>query len=227
MEPFTTITGELLDQLLTPMAGPLGLTTSAAEVGGFISGAITVYLCARGSVWNWPISIVNGLLWLVLFAGVGLYADAGLQAAYLVLSVYGWFHWLRGGPTGIDDLHVTRASRMALGACVAASIVGILGIYWLLDTQTSSTVPLADATTTTFSLVASWLLARKHIENWPLWIVGVNIPYIAIYLYKGLALTASLQLVFIALSVMGWYGWRRHLVEPRPATPSVSGALAS
>ena len=121
------------------------------------------------------------------------------------LSVYGWFHWLRGGPTGSDDLPVTRAPRGTLGICVAASILGILGIYWLLETQTSSTVPLADATTTTLSLVASWLLARKHIENWPLWIVGVNIPFIAIYLYKGLALTASLQLVFIGLSVMGWY----------------------
>jgi nicotinamide mononucleotide transporter len=227
MEPFTTLAGQLLDQLLTPLYGPLGLTTSAAEIGGFISGVITVYLCARGSVWNWPISIVNGLLWLVLFAGVGLYADAGLQVAYLVLSVYGWLHWLRGGPAGSDDLPVTRATRRTLVICVAASIVGILGLTWLLDSQTSSTVPLADATTTTFSLVASWLLARKHIENWPLWIAGVNIPFIAIYLYKGLGLTASLQLVFIALSVMGWIEWRRRLVGPAPATPSPSGALAS
>jgi nicotinamide mononucleotide transporter len=227
MEPFTILVGQLLDQLLAPLHGPLGLTTSAAEVGGFISGVITVYLCARGSIWNWPISIVNNLLWLVLFAGVGLYADAGLQVAYLGLSVYGWFHWLRGGPTGSDDLPVTRASRRTLGVCVVASILGILVIHWLLETQTSSTVPLADATTTTLSLVASWLLARKHIETWPLWIAGVNIPFIAIYLYKGLGLTASLQLVFIVLSVMGWVEWRRRLGGPAPATPSPRGALAS
>jgi nicotinamide mononucleotide transporter len=72
-------------------------------------------------------------------------------------------------------------------------------------------VAFADAATTVLSLVAYFLLARKHIENWPIWIFGVNLPYIALYLVKGLVLTAALQRLFIALSIRGWVNWRRDL----------------
>ena len=82
-------------------------------------------------------------------------------------------------------------------------------------------MPYPDAATTVLSLVAQLLLTRKHIDNWPVWIFGVNVPYIAIYLYKGLALTAALQLVFIALSVIGWRAWLRAIA----GTPGNRGAV--
>jgi nicotinamide mononucleotide transporter len=83
----------------------------------------------------------------------------------------------------------------------------------------SSTVPFPDAATTVLSLAAYYLLAQKHIETWPIWIFGVNLPYLALYLYKGLVLTAALQPLFIALSIRGWINWRRDLrvVQANPA----------
>lgn len=106
--------------------------------------------------------------------------------------------------------HVTRvvAFRLA-GVGVAATV----GLSWLLMTQTSSTLPIPDAFTTIASLAATWLLARRHVENWPLWIVAVDLPYTIIYLIKDLPLTASLQLVYIALSAIGWLRWRREMGE--------------
>ncbi len=90
-------------------------------------------------------------------------------------------------------------------------LAAIAGVGTFLATATDSTVPYPDAATMVLSLAAQVLLTRKHIETWPVWIFGVNLPFIAIYLYKGLALTAGLQLVFIALSVAGWIAWRRSM----------------
>ena len=82
--------------------------------------------------------------------------------------------------------------------------------------------------TMVLSLVAIFLLARKHLDSWPVWIFGVNIPYLALYAYKGLYLTAALQLVFIALSVAGWRAWRRSYEgdRPAPSTPSEAQRVA-
>jgi nicotinamide mononucleotide transporter len=86
-------------------------------------------------------------------------------------------------------------------------------------------VPYPDAATTVLSLIAQLLLTRKHVDNWPVWIFGVNVPYIALYLYKGLALTAVLQLVFIALSAIGWRSWLRELRQGRAVATAATPAL--
>ena len=116
---------------------------------------------------------------------------------------------------------VTFAPNRLRLALASVAVVGTLAFGAFLDATTDSTVPYPDAATTVLSLVAQLLLTRKHIDNWPVWIFGVNVPYIALYLYKGLALTAALQLVFIALSVMGWRAWPRASREQ----PGTRGAV--
>jgi nicotinamide mononucleotide transporter len=173
---------------------------------------VTVWLAARNNPGSWLIGIVNNIAWLILFFDAGLFADAGLQVAYMVISVYGWFHWLRGGvaATPAPITHVTRRTVVALG-CL--SLLATTALSWFLMSQMSSTLPIPDAFTTVMSLAATWLLARRHIESWPLWIIAVNVPFTVIYLVKELPLTASLQLVYIALSASGWLRWRREMAE--------------
>lgn len=187
---------------LLPYLEPLAVLTGIASV------ALTV----RQHIVNWPIGIVSSALFLALFLTAGLYADSMLQVLYVVLGLYGWWHWLHGGPKG-DDLPVTTASTRLRIALVVATVAGTLAFGVFLSSATDSTVPFPDAATTVLSLVAQLLLTRKHIESWPVWIFGVNVPYIAIYLYKGLAMTAALQLVYIALSVAGWAAWRRSMAS--------------
>jgi len=215
--------------LFAPLSLPLGLVSSWAELGGFVTGAASVALAARASIWTWPVGIANGLFWLALFLANGLYADSALQVVYIALGVYGTWHWLRGGPQRADDLPVSRVPPQTGLVVVGASGVAIVLGTWLLATRTNSTVPFLDVETTVVSLAATFLLTRKHIENWPAWIVGVNVPYIGLYLGKGLALTAILQLVFIALSVVGWARWRRELrasdAARMGAVPAVGAAV--
>jgi nicotinamide mononucleotide transporter len=194
-----------------------------------VTGIAAVALTVKQRVINWPIGIVSTALFLYLFVRAGLYADSALQVLYIGLSLYGWWHWLQGGPTG-DDLAVSSVSKRSLviGFVLVVCSVGAVGAF--LDASTDSTVPYPDAATTVLSVAAQILLTRKLIESWPLWIFGVNVPYVAIYVYKGLPLTAALQFVFIALSIAGWLEWRRSMLESRSGAsataPSVTGATA-
>jgi nicotinamide mononucleotide transporter len=192
-----------------------------------VTGIAAVALTVKQRVINWPIGIVSTALFLYLFVRAGLYADSALQVLYIGLNLYGWWHWLQGGPTG-DDLAVSSVSKRSLviGFVLVVCSVGAVGAF--LDASTDSTVPYPDAATTVLSVAAQILLTRKLIESWPLWIFGVNVPYVAIYVYKGLPLTAALQFVFIALSIAGWLEWRRSMLESRSGAsataPSVTGA---
>ena len=184
-----------------------------------LTGIACVALTVRERISNWPVGILSSALFLVLFLSAGLYADSMLQVVYVGIGFYGWRHWLTGGPHG-NDLPVTTASPRLRAALVLAAVAGTLAFGTFLDGATDSTVPYPDAATTVLSLVAQLLLTRKYIESWPVWIFGVNVPYIALYLYKGLAMTAALQLVYIALSIAGWAAWRRSM-----ATQAVPGPL--
>jgi nicotinamide mononucleotide transporter len=186
------------------------------EALGFATGIASVWLFARQHLAAWPVGIVTSLCWFVLFLLSGLYADSGLQVFYVGVSLYGWWHWVHGRSSTRVELPVTHTpSRLSLALC-GVTVAATLAFWAFLDRATDSTVPLPDAATTVLSLVAYFLLARKHIENWPIWIFGVNLPYVALYLYKGLVLTAALQPLFILLSVRGWLSWRRDLRAVRP-----------
>jgi nicotinamide mononucleotide transporter len=154
---------------------------------------------------------VTSLCWFALFLQFGLYADSGLQVFYVAVSLYGWWHWLAGKPAADEELPVTHTPRRLALGLIGVALAGTLVLGLFLDRATDSTVPFPDAVTTVLSLIAYFLLARKHIENWPIWIFGVNLPFLALYLYKGLVLTAALQPLFIAVSILGWISWRRDL----------------
>jgi nicotinamide mononucleotide transporter len=200
-----------LDALIEPLA--------------VLTGIACVALTVRQRILSWPVGIASSALFLVLFLRAGLYADTALQVLYIGLGLYGWWHWLHGGPSR-DSLPVTTASTASRAAMTVGALVVTVLVGALLDGFTDSTVPYPDAATTVLSITAQLLLTRKLIETWPVWIFGVNVPYIAIYLYKGLALTAALQLVFIALSVLGWAAWRRSMAEDRQARGSGAPAEA-
>lgn len=186
------------------------------EPAAVITGIVCVALTVRRHIVNWPIGIVSSALFLALFMRAGLYADSILQVLYVGLGFYGWRHWLRGGP-GDREAPVGVASWRFRGLLAVGVVLATLAFGAFLDATTDSTVPYPDAATTVLSLTAQLLLTRKLIDNWPVWIFGVNVPYIGLYLYKGLGMTAALQILYIALSVAGWVAWRRALSAERAA----------
>lgn len=197
----------MIDWLNSTAVTTFGAPTTWAEVLGFATGLVNVWLLVRRHILNWPVGILNVLLLMLVFWSAGLYADAGLQTVYVLLGLYGWWAWLHGGAS--RSPLVVRATTRAEWIVLAGAGVVLTGGLWLfLDRLTSSTVPLADAFTTALSLLATYGQSRKLIENWWLWIAA-DLIYIPLYGYKDLWLTALLYVAFLALCIAGLRAWRK------------------
>ena len=185
------------------------------ELIGAILGLISVWLTVRQNIWCWPTGLVMVALYAVVFFRAKLYADAGLQLVYVVLQIYGWYEWLHGGKDQ-GRLEVTRITlRLGLALGVIAAVATALMGYGLA-TRTDAALPYWDSAATVLSLVAQWMLARKLIENWLVWIT-VDVLSIGIYLAKGLYPTTVLYAAFLVLAALGWVEWRKTLKSLQPA----------
>jgi len=174
-------------------------------------GILSVWLLARQRVWGWPVGLVNVVLFIVVFREARLYAAMGLQVVYVVLLLYGWYAWLRGG-SGHETLPVRRTPRRAIVPMAIGGVAGAFALGTFLYRQTDASLPFLDATLTSFSLVAQGMQTRKWIENWLVWL-AVDVAYVGMYLSKQLFLTSGLYAVFLGLAVMGWVEWRRTLAK--------------
>ena len=182
---------------------------STVEIVAALFGVVSVYLSIRQNVWNWPVGIVNVGLYVIVFYGARLYADMGLQVVYIILALYGWYHWLYGG-AGRSPLPVTRARPRELLIALVLGAAGAWGIGALLARFTNASLPHLDATLTSASLVAQWMATRKLLENWVLWIAA-DIVYVGMFIYKRLYPTAALYVVFTVLAIWGYAQWKASL----------------
>ncbi|HEU4561795.1 MAG TPA: nicotinamide riboside transporter PnuC [Longimicrobium sp.] len=172
-----------------------------------VFGIISVYLSVRENVWSWPTAIVNVSLYVYIFLGARLYADMGLQVFYIGISFYGWWNWLYGGENH-TELHVTRLPRRMAVILAAGGIAGAAALGTLLHRTTNADFPYIDSTLTVASLIAQYLMTRKVLENWVIWVVA-DVAYIGMYFSKELYPTAFLYSVFLVLATMGYFQWKR------------------
>ena len=195
---------------------------SSIEIVAAVFGVTSVFLSVRQNIWSWPTAIVNVGLYIIVFYNSKLYADTGLQVIYVVLNAYGWYHWLYGGKNR-TELPVSRTSARLWLLLVALGATGTALIGTLLSQKTDAALPYIDAATTSTSLVAQWMMTRKLVENWIIW-VAVDVVYIGMYIYKSLFVTAVLYLIFLILSAMGYVQWRRSLREREVASLHAAAA---
>lgn len=175
-----------------------------------VFGVACVILTIRQNIWCWPTGLVQVALYIFIFYKVKLYSDLLLHGIYVVLQIYGWYHWLHGG-TRREILRVSTLGIRSRIALLAITVLGTAGWGHLMGTLTDASVPYGDAFTTVASLIAQWLMARKHLESWLLWIV-VDVVAIGIYWYKELHLTCGLYAVFLMLASLGWFSWKKSIV---------------
>lgn len=182
---------------------------SVLEVVAAVFGAVSVWLSTRQHVASWPTALVNVLLYVIVFHRARLYADMGLQFVFAALSVYGWWEWKFGGANR-TVLPVSRVPRRWWPGLALGTAAFGLGLGYLLATRTAAAAPYLDSALTATSLLAQWMMTRKYVENWLLWI-AVDVLYVPLYLSRQLPATAVLYAVFLALAVRGWRDWRRDL----------------
>lgn len=204
MDSLLQATAPLLAEAFTLWGSP----TTWLEVAGF-GLAIWMVLCnMRVNPLGWPLAIISSLLYALLFAHSRLYGEAGLQLFFVAVAGWGWWQWLRGRGRDGHALRVHRLSPQWQLITGSVTLAGWPLLALALASFTDSDVPYLDALPTVASITGQFLLGRKLIENWPVWLV-VNLVSVALFAVKGLWLTVLLYAVFAALSVAGWRAWAR------------------
>jgi len=177
---------------------------SLTETLGFATGGVCVWLNVRENIWNWPIGLANNVFFFVLFRDNRLYADMWLQVVYFGFGVYGWWQWLRGGANH-GPLVISRTRLwewVALGGFVVA---GTFGMQKALQ-YFNGAAPFWDAHCTALSLAAQYLICRKRLENWLVWI-AVDLISVPLFFSRDLRLTAVLYGIFLTMCVVGLWEW--------------------
>lgn len=179
------------------------------ELLGTISGIVYVFLEIRQKLWMWYVGIATSALYVIVFYKSGLYADMSLNIYYVIISIYGWYCWKFGkSNTSNHNLVISKASifQILLLLLITAVLTYIISV--ILQKYTDSSVPVMDALITAGSIIATWMLAKKLLEQWIFWIV-INAISIGLFVYKELYITSILFVVYLILAFVGYLEWRK------------------
>jgi nicotinamide mononucleotide transporter len=179
------------------------------EVCGTLTGFLYLGFSIRQHYLTWPVGLLNALFYIAVFFSSKIYADMTLQFYYVAISIYGWWCWLHGSASG-ESLAVTRTNSILWMKLTVTFLMLFVIIAYVLLRFTDSPVPYWDAVTTALSIVATWMLARKKIEHWLVW-VFVDAISIGLFIIKELYPTTILFSVYTVLAVYGYYEWRKEL----------------
>ena len=185
----------------------LDITTTAL-------GLAYILLEYKANVWMWVVGFAMQSLGIVLYYQKGLYADCGMEFYYLAMTVYGFVAWMRHKQK-TADLPIRHMPKNTALVWIGIGLGAWLVIYLILSNFTNSTVPIADAFTTAFSIVGIWALARKYLEQWFVWIV-VDVVTSVLYFHKDIPFKASLYALYVVIAVLGYFKWRKMMEKTEP-----------
>lgn len=183
---------------------------SIAEILGTVVGLFYLYWEYKASMKVWIAGIIMPAISLVVYWNAGLYADFGINIYYLLAAIYGWIVWQYGRKEKEQFRPIVRTpnkSWLPLAIVFAATFL-LIGL--ILTHFTDSNVPWWDSFTTALSIVGMFMLARKWLEQWLVWIV-VDIVCSGLYIYKGIYFYAALYAAYTIVAVFGYLEWKRKM----------------
>jgi nicotinamide mononucleotide transporter len=179
------------------------------EAAGVLFGLLYLVLAVRESIWCWLAAFVSSVLSVIVLFDARLYSESALSVFYAAMAVYGWYQWLGGRRRGVrsPELPISTWSARAHLRALAAILAATAAIGWLM-TNTSAAFPYLDALVTAGSIVTTYMVAKKILENWLYWILFDGL---ALYLYvaRELYWYAGLFVLYLVLVVVGFRRWRR------------------
>jgi len=185
--------------------------TSFLELLAVFFGLLCVWNMKKESILAFPFGIINVGIYIYLFFSAGIYANAAINAFFLLMSVYGWYNWTRKD-NHQKTIRITRCSPLELLLYSIAIIVFFVIIRVVLEKYTSSEIPVLDAATTSVYIIAQWLLSQKKIEQWILWI-SADLVMIGLCAWEGLYFTSFQYFVFTIIAILGFLEWRIKLIK--------------
>lgn len=214
-------TGEISEQLSSYHS----IMASAIEMGwiqwlAFFFSISYVILAVKENVWCWFFGLVGVVLSFKVYFDVQLYSDAILQIYYAGMSIYGWWNWTQhkkkkdfeinalGGE--VDNLPITtwRLQNHLIAIGIGVILSFLLGYMW---TYFGAALPYIDAFTTSFSVIATIMVARKILENWIYWII-IDFVCIFVYLHREIYLFSILFFIYLVVAIIGHFNWRKQYI---------------
>lgn len=177
------------------------------EVFATLTGLIYLVYSVKGNILCWLFGIISSLCFVYVFFHSKIYGNMGLYAYYVFVSIYGWIYWSKSY-SDEKEFRVSIINMKYGGILLAISSILFVLIAVGLKKYTDSDIVFLDAFTTSLSIVATWMLARKILYHWLVWIV-IDSVYIAMYIYKGLYATLILFVVYTIFAVIGYIEWHK------------------
>lgn len=183
------------------------------EIIGTVVGLIYLWLEYKASIWLWIAGIVMPAIYIYVYYDAGLYADMGINIYYLGAALYGFAVWRFGSKRHEEgELSIARTPIRQIVPMSIVCVVAFFAIGWILVAYTDSDVPWLDSFTTALSVIGMWMLARKYLEQWLVWIV-VDIVSSGLYIYKELYFTSALYALYAVIAIFGYFNWKKMMAR--------------
>lgn len=181
--------------------------TSWIEIVAVFFGALSVIFSNQNKVYLYPTGLISSGIFIVLLIRAKLYADAGLNAYYVIMSIYGWYVWTRKS-AALDHTPVSWTSKKELRTAILIAGLGWIVLFGILKTFTDSNVPLFDAFVSATAWSGMWLLAKRKVENWVLLNIS-NFASVPLLVYKHLYFTTALTIFLFIVACFGFVNWKK------------------
>ena len=175
---------------------------SVVESIAVIFSVIYVILAAKQNIWCWAAAGISVILYIYICFTAQLYPETGLQIFYLMMAIYGYYNWNKNN--GNLQIKQWTTSKHLLLILAGSIFAFLMGFYFV--TYTDSKIPIVDSFTTVFSIISTYMVTKKILENWLYWIV---IDTVSVYLYfsRDLHLTSLLFIAYTIIAVVGYFAW--------------------
>ena len=195
-----------MDGFLTTLAEQAG-TYSPVELIAVLLAIAYLLLAIRQNIWCWLCAGISTAIYVYLFIDAKLYMESVLNAFYFAMAIYGWHVWSSGrANTGDLPVVVWPATRHAVAIVAILMISAAIG--YLMQEFTDAVYPYIDSLTTWGAMWATFLVARKVLENWWYWLV-IDLASIFIYWSRELELTSILFVIYVIMIPFGLVSWTR------------------
>jgi nicotinamide mononucleotide transporter len=185
---------------------------SFIEILAALSGIISVWFSRKASIWVYPTGLINTVFYIWISYDAQLIGEAVVNLYYTIMSLYGWYNWLRRNEKHELIVQVSRSNQtgwmLQLSFFTSIYIVLFLSLNYLKEAFFPGAIPWADALASAAAFTGMWLMTRKKLESWIWWII-TNMASMPLYYSKGYIFTAVYYFILLILAILGYVEWRK------------------
>jgi nicotinamide mononucleotide transporter len=185
---------------------------SFIEILAALSGIISVWFSRKASIWVYPTGLIPTVFYIWISYDAQLIGEAVVNLYYTIMSLYGWYNWLRRDEKHELIVQVSRSNRtgwmLQLSFFTSTYLVLFLSLNYLKEAFFPGAIPWADALASAAAFTGMWLMTRKKLESWIWWII-TNMASMPLYYSKGYIFTAVYYFILLILAILGYIEWRK------------------